>query len=141
MSGGQDGVLRIWDARAQSSAYRVECHASERGTGAISCVEPAGQLLATAGADRRVCVLEPRSSFRVLYTFEDHSDFIYSLRAAGEVLLSGSGAGMLLCHSLVEGRLLYGMGANQGAVRAIETSGQHLVAAGDDGKCLIYGYL
>jgi hypothetical protein len=55
-------------------------------------------------------------------------------------VFSGGGDGLMLCHHLGEGRLLYGLGANQGAVRCMRTAGAHLAVAGDDGKCLIFTY-
>jgi F-box/WD-40 domain protein 7 len=143
LSGGQDGLLRVWDTRCETCVHKVECHTSARsGTGAVSCVEVTDSLVITAGADKRICVLEPRNGFGMLHQLEEHADFIYSLHAppAGGVVFSGAGNGMVLCHSLVEGRALYGMGANQGAVRCLATQGEHMVAAGDDGKCLMYDY-
>lgn len=140
LSGGQDGALRVWDSRAESCVHRVECHASaEAGTGAVSCIETSGPLVVTGGADKRVCVMDARRGFDVLHRFTEHADFVYSLHLApGDVAFSGGGNGMMLCHDLIAGRLLYGLGANQGAVRCIGTSGEHLVVAGDDGKCLIF---
>lgn len=139
MTGGQDGIIKVWDARGEGCLHRIECHASaDRGTGAVSCLIQTGDLIATAGADKRVCVLEPRASFRPLHVFEEHTDFIYSLYAVGEALFSGAGNGMMLCHHLSEGCLLYGLGANQGAVRAIASHADRLVVAGDDGKAIIY---
>ncbi len=79
-------------------------------------------------------------SFKSRVRFTDHSDFIYSLRIAGCLALSGAGDGMLMVHDLVEGRLLYGLGANRAAVRCVSTSGDLLIAAGDDGSAITYDF-
>ncbi|CAM9650401.1 unnamed protein product [Heterosigma akashiwo] len=44
-----------------------------------------------------------------------------------------------MVHSIQQGRLLYGLGASQeGAVRAIHSTSNKLVTAGDDGNVLIF---
>jgi len=78
-----------------------------------------------------------------MHRLDHHTDFIYSLHVIerAQVVMSGAGNGMMLCHSLVDGSVLYGLGANEGAVRCIAShDGHHLVAAGDDGKMIIYAY-
>jgi F-box/WD-40 domain protein 7 len=57
---------------------------------------------------------------------------------AGGLALSGDGQGMLLVHDLQQGKLLYGMGANRAAVRAIHATPDRLVAAGDDGNAIVW---
>ena len=83
--------------------------------------------------------------------FEEPRSFIYSLCVAGDVVLSGSGDGMLLAHDLqhaggsggkhgaATGGLLWGLGASSaGAVRAVGASDRRIVAAGDDGNVLVF---
>ena len=94
----------------------------------------------TAGADRRVCALEPRMGFEVVHAFGEHRDFVYSLETFGPLALSGAGDGMLLCHDLVAGKCVYGLGANRGAVRCIHAAPDGLVAAGDDGNAIVYSF-
>jgi F-box/WD-40 domain protein 7 len=87
--------------------------------------------------------------------FSEHADFIYSVAVWGDVCLSGGGDGMLLAHDIStaqsvkgSGGLLWGLGASlQGAVRAVGVgggggvgAGAKLIAAGDDGNALIYGF-
>lgn len=47
---------------------------------------------------------------------------------------------MMLAHDLNTGRLLYGLGANQAAVRCIGSTPNRLVAAGDDGNAIVYRF-
>lgn len=73
--------------------------------------------------------------------FSEKREFIYCLSAHGGLLFSGSGDGMLLCHDINAGSLLWGLGASSaGAVRAVGVFGSHLVAAGDDGKALAFSF-
>ena len=65
---------------------------------------------------------------------EHHKDFIYTMSSCGDCLLSGGGDGLLLVHDMKSGKLLYGLGANQGAVRCIAGTINRLVVAGDDGQ-------
>jgi len=51
------------------------------------------------------------------------------------------GNGWLLIHDLERGKCLYGLGANQHAVRCIECTESKLVSAGDDGKAVVYDFL
>ena len=99
-----------------------------------------GGLIVTAGADQRVCALEPRMGFTLVHAFGEHRDFVYSLETFGPLALSGAGDGMLLCHDLVAGKCVYGLGANRGAVRCIHAAPDGLVAAGDDGNAIVYSF-
>ena len=66
-SGGQDGCVRVWDARAEQCIANLKLHTNNRGTGALAdiipCGNAAGDVLVTAAADRRICVVEARQSF------------------------------------------------------------------------------
>lgn len=73
--------------------------------------------------------------------FSEQRGFIYCLAVTGGLVLSGGGDGSLLCHDLGAGKLLWGLGASsQGAVRAVGVKGGRLATAGDDGKCLVFGF-
>ena len=54
--------------------------------------------------------------------------------------MTGSGDGLMLFHSIRTGKLLYGMGASQGAVRCIDATSNAVVASGDDGNTLVYTF-
>ena len=86
-------------------------------------------------------MLDPRAGFAPRAVFAEHRDFIYCLRTAGSLCFSGGGDGMLVAHDLSAGRPLWAVGAGLAAVRCIGVvGGSHLVAAGDDGKCMTYEF-
>lgn len=141
-SGGQDGLLKLWDARSPGGPrLSVECHVNERGRGALGFVCPvlSTGLVATAGADGSVCLLDPRRNLEVVHRTR-LTDFPYELKAAGALVLAGCGDGAL--HVIDTRRLatLYALGANRAAVRFVAARGDTLVAAGDDGSALIYRF-
>jgi len=137
VSGGQDGVVRLWDLRMTGSgkaAMETRVH-----TGAVNDLiahkMPNGQpLVISSGADKRLLTLDPRMSLQAVHLFEDHRDFIYSLHAIGHIAISGAGDGSVLLHDLQQGKCMYGLGANRAAVRALHADTNRLVCAGDDGS-------
>ncbi|KAL3662400.1 hypothetical protein V7S43_012727 [Phytophthora oleae] len=142
-SGGQDGAVKVWDSRQKGATFLLEIHTDPRSgkAGAVGFLrEPAGEtnVLITAGADGVINVLDKRQSYSVLHSFTEHLDFIYSLHVRSQLCFSGAGNGMLHVHDWKTGKLLYGLGANHAAVRAIATSANQLVAAGDDGGVMMY---
>jgi len=140
-TGAQDGHVMIWDARSPSCLHDLSLHVHGGGSGAVVGIEhTASGDVVTAGADQRVQVVDPRASFNNRATFTEHRDFIYSLHVAGNLALTGGGDGLLLVHDVSKGRLLYGLGANQAAVRGIAATRSHLVAAGDDGNAVVYSF-
>ena len=68
VSGHQDGRVRGWDARDRDDrpAWTAPAHRGRAGAGAASCVAALADdaLVATCGADRRVCVVDPRARTR-----------------------------------------------------------------------------
>ncbi|KAL8006401.1 putative WD40/YVTN repeat-like-containing domain superfamily, WD40-repeat-containing [Plasmopara halstedii] len=142
-TGGQDGIVNAWDSRQEKAVLALELHLDSRNhkKGAVSFIrEPSEDpnVLVTAGADGVVNVLDKRQSFRIMFSFSEHLDFIYSLHLRGTLCFSGAGNGMVHVHNWETGKLLYGLGANQAAIRAIATSKDQLVAAGDDGGVIVY---
>uniref|UniRef100_K3WJ13 Uncharacterized protein n=1 Tax=Globisporangium ultimum (strain ATCC 200006 / CBS 805.95 / DAOM BR144) TaxID=431595 RepID=K3WJ13_GLOUD len=142
-SGGQDGIVKVWDARQKGALHSLELHIDPRSgkSGAVGFIRESAEdpnTLVTGGADGTIKVLDKRASFEMVHNFTEHMDFIYSLHLHGQLCFSGAGSGMLHVHDWKRGRLLYGLGANQAAVRAIATSSTQLIAAGDDGGVVIY---
>lgn len=138
VTGGQDGCICIWDVRQPKAVWKLRLHASKKGTGAINGIQFNSRDLVSAGADQQIHVLDPRNSFETRFSISDHRDFIYSMHVHENLLCSGAGNGMLLVHNLDTGKLLYGLGANQAAVRCIDSTENRLITAGDDGSALVY---
>lgn len=153
VTGGQDGVVKVWDTRRGMPlvTQAVCCHVNPvQGTAsAVSCLEKTGGLLATGGADKRVCLLDPRRNFQTLHVFDHHQAPIYTLRyaisAESPVLFSGAGDGTVHCVNLLSNAMLYGLHPTRGPVRALATTthlqaDKKLVAAGEDGKVVIFRF-
>eukprot|EP00757_Euglenozoa_sp_SAG-D1_P022118 gene22118-8691_t len=72
--GDQTGTLRVWDARDCNRPLVSTCVHPGGALSDIKPVLPGSQqgLVATAGADRRVCVLEPRMNYEVVHEWTDH---------------------------------------------------------------------
>lgn len=158
LTGAQDGHLRVWDVRSKTPAFNLELHTTESAAGAVGdiCVTRAPTsllplsstgdectyetLVVTAGADKTICVLDPRRGFAPRHRFTEHTDFLYSLHTVGPICLSGGGDGMLLAHDLTSGRPLWGLGANMAAVRCLGSVGFSIVTSGDDGNALFYDF-
>lgn len=95
LSGGQDGVVRLWDVRQARSACETQVH-----TGAVNDIVahrlPSSQaLVVTSGADKRVLALDPRMSLQAVHVFQEHRDFVYSLACIGNLSVSGAGDGLV----------------------------------------------
>jgi len=153
LSGHQDGCVRLWDARDRSAkaAMTAPAHRTESGkagaVGSIVCSNArselehiGGNVVVTAGADGCIAVLDPRSSFKPCIRLAHHRDFIYSMRCIGPLVVSGGGDGNVLVHDLTNGKLLYGIAANQHAVRCISATPRYLITAGDDGSALSFEF-
>ncbi|SCU67679.1 WD domain, G-beta repeat, putative [Trypanosoma equiperdum] len=138
--GDQGGVLTVMDFPRTGSRpiFQGELHPG----GVISSIRSVDETpyLITAGADKVILTLDPRAGFAVVHNFTDHRDFIYSMETFGPLVLSGGGNGWLLVHNVLDGKCCYGLGANGAAVREIRTTSEYLVAAGDDGKAMVYSF-
>lgn len=168
LTGGQDGVVRVWDARSRAGCQgELDLHTNEKGRGAVGFIQPCpatGQVrwvpsgldrdgqggehrstalfvrqVVTAGADGTVCVVDPRSGFETVSRTK-LTDFPYELKVAGSLALAGCGDGSLHVIDTKTGATQYALGANRAAVRYIAASEGKLVAAGDDGTAILYDF-
>jgi WD40 repeat protein len=137
LTGAQDGTVRVWDMRARTCAHRVEAHPG----GAVTEIKVSAGLVVTAGADKRLGVLDPRNGFQPARYMTSHRDFIYCMDTLGDLCASGAATGEVLVHNITTGDCLYGLGVSSaGAVRCVRALPNALVAAGDDGKVSIHTY-
>nr|CCC90995.1 conserved hypothetical protein [Trypanosoma congolense IL3000] len=138
--GDQGGVLSVMDfpRTGGKPIFQGEMHPG----GVVSSIRSIDECpyLVTAGADKVILTLDPRAGFSPVHRFTEHRDFIYSMETFGPLVLSGAGNGWLLVHDALEGRCLYGLGANGAAVREIRATLNNLVAAGDDGSAMVYDF-
>lgn len=155
MFGDQGGVLSVLDLRqgrrpvAQSEVHPggvvseirgIHGEGGEGGEGGGTTTTSTGPYVITCGADRRICVLDPRMGFAPVHALTDHTDFIYSMVTLGPLVVSGGGNGWVLVHDVRTGECCYGLGAGKNAIREIYAAPQFLVAAGDDGKAVVYDF-
>lgn len=144
LTGGQDGILQLWDVRSGSEVAAHIVHACEmKGIGAVSSIKVCGEgdsgKVVTAGADGKVNVLDPRTNFSAIGSAH-LTDFPYCLQVIGDLVLCGCGDGSLHVIEVCSGNRKYCLGVNQGAVRTIEAAPDVLVCGGDDGNILIHRY-
>eukprot|EP01138_Halocafeteria_seosinensis_P008942 gb/GECG01009139.1/.p1 GENE.gb/GECG01009139.1/~~gb/GECG01009139.1/.p1 ORF type:complete len:576 (+),score=67.05 gb/GECG01009139.1/:1-1728(+) len=152
LTGAQDGHVRAWDCRMKNCVANIGAHAHSSGTGAVGEIRSTtvsggtdptdpgtgSDFVVTAGADKGVCVLDPRKGFEVAHTFTEHRDFVYSLHTVGSLAFSGAGDGTMITHDLSTFKPLWAIGANKAAVRCIGATESTLVASGDDGNVLMW---
>ncbi|GBG25090.1 Guanine nucleotide-binding protein subunit beta-2-like 1 [Hondaea fermentalgiana] len=142
-TGDQAGFVRLLDPRSRGNNESSHSMACLHAGGAVNAIRTSfeSDILISAGADKRVVASDLRKLDRPLWVAEgQHTDFIYSLHVAGDLVLSGSGNGTLLFHEVRSGKLLYGLGANQAAIRTIDSHGNRLLVAGDDGNAIAYEF-
>lgn len=144
LTGGQDGILQVWDVRSGSERAACIIHACERkGIGAVSaikvCNEGVNSKIVTAGADGNVNVLDPRTAFSTISSVH-LTDFPYCLQVIGSLALCGCGDGSLHVIEISTGIRKYCLGVNKAAVRTIEAATDVLVCGGDDGNILVHRF-
>lgn len=151
MFGDQGGMLNVLDLRqGKKPICQREVHPGgvvsgirgvHRGYGESGEEGGGGAAyVVTCGADKTIRVLEPRCDFAPVHSFSEHRDFIYSMEAFGPLVVSGAGNGWVMVHDTRTGECCYGLGAGKNAIREVFCSPQLLVAAGDDGKAVVYNY-
>ena len=103
ITGGQDGLVKVWDVRTKGDPVAVvEAHLTDAGVGAVGDIECSDAYIVTAGADRSLCVIDPRT-FGKLGNLRHHRDFVYSLHVNNGLSFSGAGDGALVVHDLSTG--------------------------------------
>ncbi|XP_053344431.1 mitogen-activated protein kinase-binding protein 1-like [Clarias gariepinus] len=94
-SGHQNGTLRIHDLNTMEEVLKAEVHDSEILCLEYSKPETGMKLLATAGRDRLIHVLDVEEDYSLLQTLDEHSSSITAVRFAandGKVRMISCGA-------------------------------------------------
>ncbi|KAJ8604081.1 hypothetical protein CTAYLR_001792 [Chrysophaeum taylorii] len=141
-TGTQDGRVRVWDPKHERPVADLAAHVGPDGAGAVGAIEELddGVLFASMGADKAVKVFDLRSPRAPLRDFRTHDDFPHCLTTLGHFVVSGAADGALLCHDVKTGDCCWGLGANRGAVRAVDARPDALIAVGDDGNALLWDF-
>lgn len=93
------------------------------------------------GSEKLIKVLDPAKSFKPVIEISEHQDCIFTIRICNDLIFSSAGNGWVLIHDLKTGDCLYGVTATKGNCRCIEVlPPKYLIAAGDDGKVIIFDY-
>jgi hypothetical protein len=124
--------VHAWDPRVggTSPVASVAAHVQKAGAGAVGdIVQTVSGAVVTAGADGHVAVIDPRAGFAARGKVAC-GDFVYSL----------AGIHVIDIDVTDEPKTLYGLGANEAAVRCVHASEDGLFAAGDDGTCISYAF-
>ena len=140
LSGGQDGCLQVRDQRFKESLVAKKYfHRDKEGAGAVGAIRCASNgMVVTMGADKTICISDPRKSFEKVASIKTHQDFIYSMELMENLIISGSGDGQLLVHNMNTFECLYKLEGHDNAVRSIGVAEDHLVTTGDDGNFIAY---
>eukprot|EP01029_Cantina_marsupialis_P002110 TRINITY_DN11929_c0_g1_i1.p1 TRINITY_DN11929_c0_g1~~TRINITY_DN11929_c0_g1_i1.p1 ORF type:complete len:430 (+),score=93.25 TRINITY_DN11929_c0_g1_i1:151-1440(+) len=143
ITGDQHGTVRTFDLRSGNCSHTLPLHKGADGlVPSVNEIALIGDLMVTAGSDGLIKVIDPRMIAKPMHSIDSHSDHIYSMATYGSLVFTGSGDGLLLAHDVIRGELLYGLGANEAAVRCIHIDGESnkLVTSGDDGNVLVYNF-
>ena len=135
-SGGQDGTVKLWDARTpRSLSYILISPDSAPVTNLTSLRTASGEDLLSSAADTTVSILDNKM-LKTRNTWKgDHTYSIYSLAALTDgCVLSGGGDGTLALRS-GSGALLQKISVDKNAIRGIASNGQGgCVTVTDDGN-------
>eukprot|EP00924_Labyrinthula_sp_SR-Ha-C_P015070 augustus_masked-scaffold_9-processed-gene-7.7-mRNA-1 protein AED:0.20 eAED:0.26 QI:0/-1/0/1/-1/1/1/0/362 len=134
-TGDQGGLLRLFDER---TGCRPVVEKLMHQNAALTEFQIHPNLITTAGADKKICILDLRKAETPLVTV-DVVDFVYSMKALfnKKIVLCGLGNGDLCCLNL-EGEIVNQIKDSVAAVRCIEVVGKYLVTAGDTGSVSVY---
>jgi WD40 repeat protein len=133
-SGGQDGLLVIWDIETGKLLEELSLH-----QGVVTAVmfHPERKLLISAGSDNKVFVYDYQQK-QVLFELTRHTDDVTALALSHDkTILASAGADKkILLWSLASGKLLTEIQESTSWIRALSFTpdGKSLLSAGDDRK-------
>ncbi len=138
LSGGQDGAIKLWDARTGQQQAAMAAHTGPAGRGAVGSIACMGGLVVTCGADCTVRGLDARSSLQPAWQTLQLPDFPYCAAGCGSMLFVGSGDGSVAAIDTAGGRLCWSLRAAGSAVRTLTANQQLLIAGCDDGRVVLF---
>ena len=138
VSGGDDGAVRLWDARRQTLAHSFEGH---RGRVLSVAFSPDGGHIVSGGDDGTVRLWDARRQ-TLAHSFEGHQGRVLSVAFSpdGGHIVSGGDDGTVRLWDAQRQTLTHSFEGHQGPVLSVAFSpnGGHIVSGGDDGAVRLW---
>lgn len=138
LSGGQDGAVKVWDAKTGQQRAAMAAHAGPSGRGAVGSITGMGHLVLTCGADGTVHGLEARAGLQPAWQPLQLPGFPYCAASCGSTLFVGCGNGEIAGVDAATGHMQWSVRAAASAVRTLAASENLLVAGCDDGSVVLF---
>jgi len=155
LTGGQDGVLRLWDIRDHSNVFKEKIHGGVAASASINevLVHPSNRnLFITCGADQTMKV---RIQFKICFWVFSKvldlrngglgsvwevalSDFPYSVDLYNELVLCGCGDGSITVFDVDALTVKASIKPSTNAIRFIQTNNNQIICGGDEGKLFFF---
>lgn len=135
-TGSWDGTIRVWESMGGAQKLVIEAH--EEGIFALEW-SPDGTRLASGSQDRAAAVWDATTGAKIA-DLQPHSDAVYSVawHPDGTRVATGSRDGTVVLHDAATAQKLQHWSVGEHVlVVAFSADGDHLVAAGWDGRGLL----
>lgn len=137
-SGGDDGMVRVWDVTSLKPFRAFKGHA---GRVLAVCLSLEGRMAFSGGADGTVRTWDVENQ-RQLRTLEGHQGPVLAVAASpdGRIAVSGGEDGTLRVWDVAGNRAMHGFTAHRGPVRSVLylSHAQRIVSAGDDAQIHVW---
>jgi WD40 repeat protein len=146
LTGCMKGKVGVWDLRTCNIVQSVDAMNGSVNDIKVSNPEETPDdpfpSVVLAGSNKLIRTLDPRKSFQVRQNIKGHAGAIYTLAVKDNLIFSGAENGWVLVHDFISGKCLYGVVVceNQPCQCVELAPDDHLVAAGADGKVVIFDY-
>jgi len=133
-SGGQDSMIRLWDAQTGQMLQTLRGHDAERRVYDLAFF-PDGQRLASASQDETVAIWDIRSG-QIIRRWDAESGLLWALAISpnGQYILTGGQNGLLKLWNAQDGTLLHTMRGHISSIIAVAISsdGLRMASGGAD---------
>lgn len=147
LTGCMRGRVGVWDLRTCQLVHNIDSAMN----GAINDMKVSNPeqtpsepfpCIILAGSNKLIRTLDPRRNFQVRQSIKGHESEIYTLAVRDNLVFSGAGNGWVLVHDFLTGKCQYGVGVcdNRPCTSVEVVGNEHLVAAGADGKVVIFDF-